>query len=547
MIAHPASSPMNNKPANGIWQAFRAGGLLSILCLMVMGLGSCKKFLDTKPTDSITPDTYYKTQTDLDRALAAVYDRLGDRRTYGSGLYGFLSFSDEFFLKGQTTGYMANIIDPSMLELNRCWEALYAGIERANMLLDYVDGAEVSDSAKNEVKGQALFLRGFYYFVLVDNFGAVPLKLTSTRSPLETPLPRTPVAQVYAQIVKDLQQAEGLVKDISFYGYSGRVTKTAVQAMLARIYLTMAGYPLRDESKYGDANAYAKKVIESNTHSLNPSFQQIFINLAQDKYDIKESIWEVEYYGNNREVIKEGGYVGSWMGIACNNIDTGFGYDYVHATAKLYNTYDNGDLRRDWTIAPYRFVSNGTGTSAPVTRTAWAANQIYERSAGKYRREYEVFKPKDQDYTAINFPMLRYSDVLLMFAETENEITGPTAAAYDAVNKVRRRGFGKPVDAVDAQADLPAGLAKEDFREAIMKERFCEFAYEGLRKHDLLRWGIYVSTMEQLVAQYQTDMPSTLSDAAIKQASRITSRSVLFPIPNTELAVNSSIPQNPGW
>jgi hypothetical protein len=526
------------------------GSWLAAFVILAIGLlfSGCNKFLDTKPKDSITPDNYYKTQEDLNRALAAVYDRLGDRRTYGSALFGYLSFSDEFFLKGQVTGYMSNTIDASMLELNRCWEALYVGIERANMLLDNIGGAQVADSARNEVKGQTLFLRAFYYFTLVDNFGAVPLKLTSTKSPIEPALPRTPIAEVYTQIVKDLQDAEKLTRDITYYGYNGRISKTAVQAMLARVYLTMAGYPLRDEAKYADARTYALKVMQSDVHALSPSFSQIFINHAQDKYDIKECLWEVEYYGNNQDIIREGGYLGSWMGVYCPNVDTGFAYDYVHTTAKLYNSYEAGDTRKDWTIAPYRFVPSGSGgTLVKVTRTNWAPTEIYERSAGKWRREYEVYKPKNQDFTPINFPMLRYSDVLLMFAEAENQVNGPTQAAYDAANMVRRRGFGKPVNAPDATADLPAGLAKVDFLEAVKKERFCELAYEGLRKHDLVRWGSYVSTMQQMVTQYQTGMPSTLSPAAIGQASRITSRSVLFPIPNTEIAVNPNIAQNPGW
>lgn len=546
MIANTASSITNSKRDDSFSQPLRAAGALLAVLFVLLLFGSCNKFLDTKPVDTITPETYYKSKTDLDRALAAVYDRLGDRRTYGSALYGFLSFSDEFFIKNQVTGYMANILDASMLELNRCWEALYVGVERANMLLDHVDGAQVEDSIKNEIKGQALFLRGFYYFVLADNWGAVPLKLSSTKSPLEPNLPRAPLAQVYAQIVKDMKEAEGLVKEIGYYGFNGRISKTAVQGMLARVYLTMAGYPLQDIAKYEDARTYAQKVIGSSKHSLNADFKQIFINLAQDKYDIKENLWEIEYYGNNREVVREGGYVGSWMGLYCPNIDTGFAYDYVHATAKLYNSYEANDLRRDWTIAPYRFVPTGSGTSAPVTRTNWSSTQIYERSAGKYRREYEVFRPKDQDFTPINFPMLRYSDVLLMFAEADDEISGPSDEAFEAVNKVRRRGFGKPVDIADNTIDL-AGLGQVDFREAIRKERFRELSYEGLRKHDLLRWGIYVSTMQQMVTEYQTNMPSTLSDAAIKQASRITSRSVLFPIPNTEIAVNPYVAQNPGW
>lgn len=136
---------------------------LIVPVLVMVCLISCKKFLETKPTDSVTPENYYRTQNDLDRALSAVYDRLGDRRTYGSALFGYLAFSDEFFLKGQTTGYMSNTIDASMLDLNRCWEALYTGVERANMLLANIDKAQVSDSARNEVKGQALFLRAFYY------------------------------------------------------------------------------------------------------------------------------------------------------------------------------------------------------------------------------------------------------------------------------------------------------------------------------------------------------------------------------------------------
>ncbi len=554
MKANRKSLIVNNKAlwfvAGGSKLAALSSQLVAFMLLIIAGmlLNSCNKFLDTKPKDSITPDTYYKTQGDLDRALAAVYDRLGDRRTYGSALYGYLSFSDEFYLKSQVTGYMSNTIDASMLELNRCWEALYVGIERANMLLDNIGGAQVGDSAKNEVKGQTLFLRAFYYFTLVDNFGAIPLKLTSTKSPVEPALPRAPVADVYAQIVKDLKEAEGLVRDITYYGFNGRISKTAVQAMLARVYLTMAGYPLRDEAKYTEARDYAKKVMLSDVHALNPSFSQIFINLTQDKYDIKECLWEVEYYGNNQEIIREGGYVGSWMGVYCPNVDTGFAYDYVHTTAKLYNSYEAGDTRRDWTIAPYRFVPSGTGgTLVKVTRTNWNATEIYERSAGKYRREYEVFKPKNQDFTPINFPMLRYSDVLLMFAEAENQISGPTQDAYDAVNMVRRRGFGKVVGVPDPVADLPAGLAQVDFLEAIKKERFCELSYEGLRKHDLVRWGSYVSTMQQMVTQYQTSMPATLSAAAIGQASRITSRSVLFPIPNSEIAVNPNISQNPGW
>lgn len=545
MIMNSQSSIVNKQPtplaARCSWLA---AGVLAILLL-----GGCDKFLDTKPTDSITPDTYYKTEEDLNRALSAVYDRLGDRRVYGQALWGYLCFSDEFFIKGQTSNYMNNVLDAGMLEVNRSWQSIYAGIERANMLLDYVDAANVSEDFKKEIKGQALFLRGFFYFTLVDNWGAVPMKLTSTKSPTEAPLPRTPIADVYAQIIKDMKEAEGLVKGITSYGYNSRITTTVVQGILARVYLTMAGYPLYDEAKYADAKEYADKVIKSGTHALNPDFKQIFINHAQDKYDIKECLWELEFYGNGQEVVKEAGFIGAWMGVYCLNIDTGYANDYIHGTAKLYNSYEAGDSRRDWTMAPYYFRSTApSGTvNPPVVRTFWTATQIYERSAGKWRREYETFKPKISDATPINFPMLRYSDVLLMFAEAENHLNGPTPEAYEAVNQVRRRGFGKPADIADPVADLPAGLAQVDFLEALKKERFCELAYEGIRKHDLIRWGSYVSTMQLLVTDYRATMPAALVEPAVGQANKVTDRSVLFPIPSSEIAVNPYLAQNPGW
>src|SRR5690606_37702494 len=120
------------------------------------------------------------------------------------------------------SGILANIMDASTLELNRHWESLYTGVERANMLLEHVDQAEVSIEKKNEIKGQALFMRGYYYFMLVDEFGAVPLKLNSSKSPEEQPLAATPVKGIYEQIVKDMKEAAGLVKSVSDYGYNTR-------------------------------------------------------------------------------------------------------------------------------------------------------------------------------------------------------------------------------------------------------------------------------------------------------------------------------------
>jgi hypothetical protein len=520
--------------------------ILTVLLLVILTATSCKKFLDTKPTDFVSQVNYYKTEQDLNQALAGVYDRLGDMRVYARGMLCFMVFSDEFFMKGGTSGINANIMDASTLEVNRQWEALYTGVERANMLLDNIGNAtgSVSEDKINEVRGQALFLRAYYYFLLVDQYGAVPLKLASTKTPEEAPLPRAPIAKVYEQIVKDIKDAIPMLKKITDYGFNGKVSKTAAQGILARVYLTMAGAPLNDVSKYADAKAYADSVMQSGEHSLNADFKQIFINHAREVYDIREGLWEVEFGGSNTGTIREGGSNGSYNGIACTNIDTGYGYDLVHATQKLFDAYQATDLRRDWTIAPYRFVASGS----TVVRTPWSSTQIYDRSNGKWRREYETFLPRGKDFNGTNWPLLRYSDILLMYAEADNYVSnGPSAAAYEALNKVRRRGYGKPIATADAIADAPPGLSQADFLEFIKNERLREFAFEGIRKHDLLRWGTYVSVMQAQSTEYNANIPATYKTAAVGQAGRVTQRAVVFPIPNSEIATNPNVTQNPGW
>mgnify|MGYP001264856019 CR=1 FL=1 len=520
--------------------------IVTILILAALTGVSCKKFLDSKPIDFISPVNYYNTEKDLNQALAGMYDRLGDLRVYGRGMHYFMVHSDEFFIKGATSGINGFVFDASNLEIGRHWEAVYTGIERANMLLENIHNAEgnVDEDIINETRGQALFMRAFYHFLLADEFGPIPLKISSTKTPEEDPLPRSPLSEVYAQVVKDMKEAIPLLRNISEYGFNGKISKTAAQGMLARVFLTMAGAPLNDVSKYEEARLYADSVMQSGEHALNPDFKQIFINHVREVYDVKECLWEVEFGGNNQGTIREGGSVGSYNGIYCTNIDTGWCSDLVHATAKLYNAYEEEDLRRDWSIADFRFVASGN----TVVRTPWGPTEIYERNNGKWRREYETLLPRNKDFNGTNWPMLRYADVLLMFAEADNYVNGgPSPAAYRALNQVRRRGYGKPVDVADPTVDAPENMSQADFLEYIKNERLRELAFEGLRKHDLIRWGTYVSTMQQQAAIYDATMPTALKAAAVGQASRITARAVVFPIPNSELNVNHNITQNPGW
>lgn len=408
---------------------------------------SCNKALELNPTDFSSPENYYNTEKQLNFALNGIYGVLRGSSMYGGNLNSSLAHpSDEALWRYNTagaTGFEFLTYNSSAPLINSFWGNLYNGINLSNLLLENIDKANASEESKKVIRGEALFLRAYYYFLLVDHFGGVPLKLKSSQSPdrpEDVALPRNTVAEVYEQITKDMIEAEGLVRPITAFNHSGRVTQTVVQGILARVYLTMAGAPLRDVSKYADAKLWAGKVIDSGLHSLNPNYKQIFVNHCRDLYDNKESMWEVEFFGNtNTTVLELGGRLPILTGIfSTNEAFPGFCLDNYHTTAKLYNLYQEvpNDLRRDVSIASYRYVG---ANSLPVLHTA---TQIYERAAAKWRREYETLLPRSRTNTPTNFPLLRYADVLLMYAEAENELNGPTQDALDKINMVRRRAMG---------------------------------------------------------------------------------------------------------
>ncbi|PTQ93966.1 putative outer membrane starch-binding protein [Mucilaginibacter yixingensis] len=434
--------------------------LLFLAALLSLEMVSCKKNLDTVPSDTLTQTEYYNTEAKLNNALAGVYQPLVTESMYGSAMFSSIgAATDEGFYarSAQTTGVMVYNFDYTNADVNNLWTQLYQGIERANILIQNINLAPMDETKRKAILGETMFLRGYYYFLLVSNFGDVPLKTTPTASVSDVNIPRTPARDVYAQVLKDMQAAEGMVYTATSLGYGGRVSKTTVEGILARVCLTMAGYPLNDVSKYQDALSWAQKVVSSGEHSLNPSYKQMFVNLHQGIYDVKESMWEVEANNNNANGLGDYSRLGNVNGIALSaNTDViGYSYAFIDATAKLYNLYSAGDLRRDWAIAPYSYNSATT----PVSDVFFTSAQLYNRNEGKFRREYETMPaPKNKNNTTINFPLLRYSDVLLMLAEAENQVNGPSATAYNAINQVRRRAFGLNVSTAGASVSVVSGL-----------------------------------------------------------------------------------------
>lgn len=424
--------------------------LIIAACLVLTGI-SCKKFLDTKPQDSLTPVNYYQTEAQLNAALAGVYDILGSANVYGTDWWYRLGVStDESFFRNPTNVDIRTLIaSGSDATITNTWNALYKGINRSNTLLDALGGSPVENGIKSRIKAEARFLRAYYYYLLVSTWGGVPLRLKGTTVVEDNLVPRSTIKEVYDQVLLDMEEAVPDLATITSLGPngSGRISRTAAQGILARVCLTMAGSPLKETARYADAKKWAYEVMKSGEHALNPNYPQIFINHSQELYDVRESMWEAEMSYDPSLAYTEFGSLGYLNSIKSENLDSGYCTALIAPTKKLWDLYtgqtdvngkpDTNDLRRDWNIAPFAYVGDD-----PVNGKVYhSSTQIYQRYAGKWRRTYET-GPKQKFYTYINFPILRFADVLLMYAEAENEINGPTPEAQDAVNKVRRRGWG---------------------------------------------------------------------------------------------------------
>ncbi len=656
--------------------------IISIIVLLSISATSCKKFLDTKPTDFAVPEQYYNTEQQLNEALAGVYSSLTTGSAYGYNI-GFLFpiGTDEGFYKLNTSSpIVPNYnIDISDSRINSTWNALYNGINLANNLLANINKPAMDENARNAIKGEALFLRAYMYFQLVSDWGDIPMLLTPTVDSRKVNNPATSSKDIYAQIIKDMVEAKGLVNDYAVNGTPVHICKTAIEGMLARVCLKMAGEPLMDVSKYTDARAWADSVIQSNVHSLNPDYKQIFINESADLFDpYKEAMWEIDFYGNNMGSERLGGNWAIYMAVRNTNKSVGYAYGYLGATAYLYNLYGAGDLRRDWAIAPFSYYVN----NSPI-KVLTPSTDIYTRSSGKWRREYETVLPLSVEVSPTNYPIIRYSDVLLMFAEADNEINGPTAEGYEALNEIRRRAYGLPLTtpatsvsvvsnislaasgnsgylktvntipvtitggggtdatasasvspstgkvtaigvinpgsnytsiptitigtdwnpntsyltgtqvfngknlytvttsgtstgtpptqssgasdpaitgAIFTYAGLTAtgtasigtsnvdisGLSQDALRDTIRSERARELCFEGQRKFDLIRWGIFIPRMKEIEANMTATMPGSLK-YAVNAYTNVSEKNKLFPIPLNELTLNSAMKQNPLW
>ncbi|GAB3166557.1 RagB/SusD family nutrient uptake outer membrane protein [Telluribacter humicola] len=463
-------------------------------------LTSCD-VLEQKPESNFTPANFYKNAEDAKAAVSTVYDPLNSSDLYGQIMWIIQdqATDDAEWGGGRSTANQAkNDLDkytftPATTTFQSLWSAVYRGINRANTVIDRVPGILMDNDLKNRYVAEAKFMRGFYYFTLVRLFGGVPLVVKETTSLNDLAVPRASVDEVYNQIIQDFTDAEGVLPATYTGADRGRATRGAAKAFLAKVYLT--------RQEWTKAAAKAKEVIDSGTYDLWANYGDAF-QIANKNG--KEAVFEMQALG--------GGFgEGSWMqGYMRPNFDrvngiAGFGDDPV--TENLYKTYREDDKRRNVAIRLY----SATSTPAAPASVAFPGY---------------VYKYLDPSATANgdgsnNYPIIRYADVLLMYAEALNEISAGNPEAYTAINRIRSRA-GLP--------ELAPTLSQAEFRDSVLLERRLELAFEGHRWYDLAR-------TKRLISAINAQNPTI----------KVEERHYLFPIPQTEIDVNPALTQNPNY
>lgn len=565
---------------------------------LIVNIVSCD-FLEKEPYE-LTPETYFNNEAELNTFLLGVYNPLMQEFFYGNYYPLYIAGGDDLTFYQRSNAYNsilcanANSSTPDILTY---WRILYDGINRANMLLENADNnTDIDINVRNRAKAEALFLRSFYYFNLVQGWGDVPLRLESTKTVEGLSIPRTDKEVIYDRIIEDIKSIITSLPKANELTNTGKISQSTAQGILARIYLFRAGEHYRDNKSAGtkeqeyfkEAKYWAEQVKASGLHDLVKPYSRVFLDMCEDKYNstgVRESLWEAELAGNRiNSANYSAGRIGNTIGFG-STVDfsssttykdftgmrnPGYSYRFSYASLKLYDMYEAqketgeiyGDTARgNWNIAPYEYAY-GTGSPTPVTGRIYfhgkrpaglnsvdgmpctdyteAESVNKTRCAAKYRREHEVVTPKNKNYTPINFPILRYSDVLLMLAEAENEINGPTALAYECINEVRKRADIKNIEV------LKPGLDKTGFREAIKDERAMELCFEALRRWDLIRWGEFHKKMNEMVT-YTTQTGWNNGHKYAAAYYKVPESYVYFPIPAWEMSTNKQMTQNPGW
>jgi hypothetical protein len=468
------------------------------MLILLMVSASCESNLEEKPLSFFEESNSFNSAADATSALNGVYDRL--KGVYGMTMINLADLNGEQCEVREENGTGSelhkNLFNSGSGLFDQFYTASYVLIDRSNRVIANVPKITMDTKLRDQIVGEAKFLRALTYFNLVRAFGDVPLVTAVSNDVVNVKLPRDPQDRVYEQIIQDLTDAEKVLP-VKFTTDSeiGRATSGAAKTILAKVYLT--------RKDWANAAAKAREVIDSKAYSLVSDFRDIYV---PEKENGPEHIFSIQYSCVLRDY-------GSPMAVSFAiyftypiNL-TGGSYQVVPAYA---NSFSQGDYRKEITVINEKKLANGNvvaSRTGPHTDKYWDPLACGESQARN------------------NFIVTRYADVLLMYAEALNELGSPTPEAYSAMNQVRARARnGAPATILP---DL-AGLSQAQFRDAVLQERGWELSFEGHRRWDLLRTGKYIDAMKSIGINAEA-------------------KHLLYPIPLQEIDVNPALVQNPGY
>ena len=495
---------------------------LGLIILTIMLFYSCEDQLDVAPQSNLELGNFFATSGDFDLALTGAYDPIavhqGDKG-FGTYFKGLLMMgragTDEMYVNqgfwDATGKEIGNYTYSAFSRIpNAVWEMQYVGISRCNVVIREIKNTKVSMPAatKQRILGEASFLRAFYYFQLARYYGGVPI-ITENTNLNEFRNIRSSLAETYEIIINDLKVAE---EKFRLLMNPEEQLNLQLNLIWLKVYLQMSGQPLNDVSAAAKAATYAKDVIDNGPYALEPNYADVFA--LQNEHG-PEYIFSAEYMATNNE----GGEVGTWDGPPGNWTNT-ITYSICRAMPEFFNSYTSGDVRRDHNIVDY-VVIDANGNTQPTDDGFYYAFK-WRHDPNPDTRGYAT-----EWQSPFNFPLTRFADVLLIYAEAQTRADGsPNADAYTAINRVRTRaGLGNL-----------SGLSGPDFLKAVLDERKWELCYEGHRWADLVRYGKLI------------DVVRSSTEGNPIAAANIKEHHVLFPVPDREIQVSDGdLVQNPGY
>lgn len=527
--------------------------------LVAVSLVSCENFLDEVPKSNASIENFYKTAEHAEAAVVGAYNALQREGVYGHKqqyLVTDLTRCAEWNTYGGIGTYSfssdnADVIKP-------LWQDHYKGINEANAAINNIPNVEMDEQRRNTLIAEARFLRSLLYFNLIRYFGDVPYLEEETGSLNDLLVPRTPVGVIYEKLIADL---EFCIEHLSIKGETepGRATVGSAKALLSKIYLTRGSMAKRDGTGDGLADfekaaQLSGEVIASGQYALCDYFPDAFI--VENKNN-DEILFDVQFKGGG---IGEGTYIGMHMGLGGKN-ELGGSWNNITSTEYFHTIYEPTDMvRQEWTSCHVTIAADGS-------LTVFTELQAQPWRIGKFRR-YPVRNPdfvwSDHD---INWPVFRYAEVLLIYAEALNEVNnGPTEQVFDALNQLRRRARNVNGDGTREALRkdvLPRSLTYvetilpdiseveypdyESMFEYIMDERGRELGGETKRWFDLVRWGKLVGNIKFLL----THIPEGRKFPERKNyniaANNVAEHHMLLPIPLTDIQANPMLKQNPGY